>query len=61
MVSTQPAHVISKKGGDYRIQFKLIKQLTLVIWIYKLRNIVNPGGIVNLRNTLKLRSSIGVF
>lgn len=61
MTSTQPAYVISKKGGDYRIQFKLTKQLALVIWIYKLRNIVNSGSIVNSGTTFKPRSSINVF
>lgn len=61
MISTQPIHAISKKGGGRRIQFKLTKQLTLVIRIYKLRNIVNFGSIVNMRTTFELGSSINVF
>lgn len=61
MTSTQPTYVISKKGGDCRIQFKLTKQLVLVIWIYKLRNIVNSSSIVNSGTTSDPRSSINVF
>lgn len=61
MTSTQPTYVISKKGGDCRTQFKLTKQLALVIWIYKLRNIVNSGSIVNSGTALELGSSIDVF
>ena len=52
MVLTQPAHTISKKGGDCRIQFivKLTEQPMLIItiiWFYKLRGIINSSSIAN--------------
>jgi hypothetical protein len=47
MVLTQPAHTVSKKGGDCRIQFifKSTKQpmlIVITIWFHKLRILSIP-------------------
>jgi hypothetical protein len=54
MISTQPVHTISKKGGGYCIQFKLAKQFILIvsiIWFYKMKDVINYRGIVNPSST----------
>lgn len=67
MVLTQPAHIVPKKGGGYRIQFifKLTKQFTLFItsinWFYKMRGIVNSSSIANPNVTSEPRKCIMRF
>jgi hypothetical protein len=64
MISTQPVHTISKKGGDHCIQPKLTEQSVLntsIIWFYKMRGIVNSSSIANPNVTSEPRKCIMHF